>query len=589
MKTAIEEKKLANQIYQTTLKNLANDVLTYNSYMYSMLPKSELDLMFIVDCTGSMGSWITAVKNEIFAIVKQIKQQFKTSCIRLCFCGYRDIQDAKIRFSIFPFSTNWRQFKKFVSGVSAAGGGDEPEDVFGGFKSSLEQDWASGARYAVFIADAPAHGKDYNDCGSGDNYPNGDPSGEDLEHFMQIFAQKKIKLYSARINSSTDKMMKKLSQEYQKYAGVEIQQGELGNSVKEFGKFIVKTALETLIKNQEEEGVQQIDTSKLYYKVVYNMLNNIQFNKSNFDFKIKYDEIMAINKSFRDQDGARDEETEINEYQVKNQKSSSLFSLQGIKDKLESLILNDDKASSSTCVQANRYDFSIQKDSDYQNIVRWDKPLHICKTKKEVNLSIEGIPFAKGNTNYVFKLKEDREERVGKIPIKVKRSQKDDLEYYINLNKDIIIAQQIYEKEKFVDFCIYEVEINNKKLFFSSQPFQKDLNNYNKFASFQEIGYDSDGINKQFVGHQSYQRTYGYYMIANYYQSPNNSKIFKPLVYSLDPKVLLTLQNQSYLGIFKYFINHTCTEKCTQENDLIDLEDFTDPEKLNFKLPEPIE
>ncbi|KAL4464410.1 hypothetical protein ABPG72_010897 [Tetrahymena utriculariae] len=587
MKTAFEEKKLANQIYQTTLKNLANDVVTYNSYMYSMLPKSELDLMFIVDCTGSMGSWIAAVKNEIFAIVKQIKQQFKTSCIRLCFCGYRDIQDAKIRFSIFPFSTNWRQFKKFVSGVSAAGGGDEPEDVFGGLKSSLEQNWASGARYAVFIADAPAHGKDYNNCGGGDNYPNGDPSGEDLEHFMQIFAQKKIKLYSARINSSTDKMMGKLSKEYQKHSGVEIQQGELGNSVKEFGKFIVKTALETLIKNQEEEGVQQIDTSKLYYKVVQSMLSNIHFNKSNFDFKQKYDEIMTANKALRDQNGARDEDIEINEFQVKNEKQNSLLSLQGIKDKVQSLISKSDQTSSS--VKAIRYDFNIQKDSEYQSIVRWDKPLLVNKTKKEVNITIEENSFAKGTTNYVFKLKEGQEQRVGKIPIKIKRSQKDDLDYYINLNKDIIIAQQIYEKEKFVNFCIYEVEINDKKLILSSQPFQQGLNNYDKFASFQEVGYDSDGINKQFIGHQSYQRTYGNYMIANFCQSPNSNQIYKPLVYSLDPQVLPNLQNQSYLGIFKYFINHTCTEKCTQENDLIDLEDFTDPEKLNFKLPEPIE
>ncbi|KAL4427258.1 hypothetical protein ABPG74_011494 [Tetrahymena malaccensis] len=534
-----------------------------------------------------MGSWITAVKTEIFAIVKQIKQQFKTSCIRLSFCGYRDIQDGKIRFSIFPFSTNWRQFKKFVSGVSAAGGGDLPEDVFGGFKNSLEQNWASGARYAVFIADAPGHGKDYNDCGSGDNYPNGDPSGEDLEHFMQIFAQKKIKLYSARINSYTDKMMKKLSQEYQKHTGVEIQQGELGNSVKEFGKFIVKTALETLIKNQEEEGVQQIDTSKLYYKVVQSMLSNIHFNKSNFDFKKKYDEIMTLNKALRDQDGLQNLEIELNEFQVKQEKQNSLLSLQGIKDKVQSLISKGDQT--STSAKAIRYDFNIQKDSEYQNVVRWDKPLQICKTQKEVNLTIEANPFAKGNTNYLFKLKEDKEERVGKIPIKLNRNQKNDLEYYINLNKDIIIAQQIYEAEKFVNFCIYEVEINDKKVFFSSQPLQKDLHNYNKFASFQEVGYDSDGINKQFIGHQSYQRTQGNYIIANYCSFPNSSQIFKPLVYSLDASVLPNLQNQSYLGIFKYFINHTCTEKCTQENDLIDLEDFTDPEKLNFRLPEPIE
>jgi len=38
-----------------------------------MVPRSEMDLMFIVDCTGSMGSWIAKVKDEILAIVKGIK------------------------------------------------------------------------------------------------------------------------------------------------------------------------------------------------------------------------------------------------------------------------------------------------------------------------------------------------------------------------------------------------------------------------------------------------------------------------------------------------------------------------------------
>lgn len=33
----------------------------------------ELDLMFIVDCTGSMSSWIDAVKLEITGIVAAIK------------------------------------------------------------------------------------------------------------------------------------------------------------------------------------------------------------------------------------------------------------------------------------------------------------------------------------------------------------------------------------------------------------------------------------------------------------------------------------------------------------------------------------
>ncbi len=46
--------------------------------------------MFIMDCTGSMGSWIEACKNELINIVNFITQEQKGTKIRLAFVGYRD-------------------------------------------------------------------------------------------------------------------------------------------------------------------------------------------------------------------------------------------------------------------------------------------------------------------------------------------------------------------------------------------------------------------------------------------------------------------------------------------------------------------
>jgi hypothetical protein len=56
------------------------------------------------------------------------------------------------------------------------GGGDEPEDIAGAFEKALEQDWKSQCKYAILIADAPCHGKQYHNC-HGDDYPKGDPEG----------------------------------------------------------------------------------------------------------------------------------------------------------------------------------------------------------------------------------------------------------------------------------------------------------------------------------------------------------------------------------------------------------------------------
>jgi hypothetical protein len=60
--------------------------------------------------------------------------------VRVCFIGYRDHCD-KNRFSIYDFSNDLDKVKNFISGVNASGGGDTPEDVVGGLKKCLDQNW----------------------------------------------------------------------------------------------------------------------------------------------------------------------------------------------------------------------------------------------------------------------------------------------------------------------------------------------------------------------------------------------------------------------------------------------------------------
>lgn len=80
--------------------------------------------------------------------------------IRIGFVGYRDIRD-KPRFEIKEFSSNVDEVKKFISSLSAHGGGcDGPEDVCGGFRKCLDLKWRPKSIKQVFhINDAPAHGR----------------------------------------------------------------------------------------------------------------------------------------------------------------------------------------------------------------------------------------------------------------------------------------------------------------------------------------------------------------------------------------------------------------------------------------------
>ena len=69
----------------------------------SILHKHSIDLVIVMDCTGSMGSWINQARDCLGIVIDNLKAKFKKYKFRLAFVGYRDIQDSD-RFSIHPFS-----------------------------------------------------------------------------------------------------------------------------------------------------------------------------------------------------------------------------------------------------------------------------------------------------------------------------------------------------------------------------------------------------------------------------------------------------------------------------------------------------
>jgi len=73
----------------------------------------EVSLLFLVDCTGSMATWISQVKTDINDIVGFItKEMGKNSHINLGFVGYRDWNDGDKRIETYPFTKDVELFKK---------------------------------------------------------------------------------------------------------------------------------------------------------------------------------------------------------------------------------------------------------------------------------------------------------------------------------------------------------------------------------------------------------------------------------------------------------------------------------------------
>lgn len=154
----------------------------------------QLDLIFIMDCTGSMGTYIRAAKQNIEAIVQKLVQS-EGYDLQFGLIGYRDHppQDQSYITKEFDFTADVSQMQANLRQLSAQGGGDGPEAVEAGLKAALDSSWrATATKVCILIADAPPHGLGE----SGDGFPEGAPTGVDPLVVLEQMSCKGITVYS---------------------------------------------------------------------------------------------------------------------------------------------------------------------------------------------------------------------------------------------------------------------------------------------------------------------------------------------------------------------------------------------------------
>ena len=111
-----------------------------------------------------MKPWIDRARKTLSEIIdsviaESLDEDENPLKVRVCFIGFRDHKDDE-RFSICPFTEDIQVVKDFMNNCDAEGGKDIPEDVVGGLKMCLMQDWTADSFKKVFmIGDAPCHGK----------------------------------------------------------------------------------------------------------------------------------------------------------------------------------------------------------------------------------------------------------------------------------------------------------------------------------------------------------------------------------------------------------------------------------------------
>ena len=231
--------------------------------------RTSLDLLFIMDITGSMGPYVNQAKNNIIDIINRIVNDCPGIDINLGFIGYRDFEEEITGDVVdIEFTKNHTELKNEINSVEASGGGDLPEDVAWAFEKALNKTWKSNAKFIVFVADAPNHGIEY---GGGIKTIS---NRTDLRELIEKLANNGISLFCMRINDGTKKMLDLFEVIYDKYDKTKFQVVSMQSS-NSFSDVVVNSAKEIYIILRMNDGSISFESNKKKLRVYLIEINPI--------------------------------------------------------------------------------------------------------------------------------------------------------------------------------------------------------------------------------------------------------------------------------------------------------------------------
>lgn len=124
--------------------------------------KNLIELMFVVDVTGSMGDEINYLKAELGDVIRRIAQNDSETRISLSFLFYRDEDDEeKFCYVDFRDVTDPEDYEVQQAELKkqfATGGGDYPEAMDEALALAVGKQWSASATKMIFLVlDAPCH------------------------------------------------------------------------------------------------------------------------------------------------------------------------------------------------------------------------------------------------------------------------------------------------------------------------------------------------------------------------------------------------------------------------------------------------
>jgi len=119
----------------------------------------ELEMVFVLDTTGSMGGLLDGAKQKIWGIVNEVMQKSSKPRVRIGLVAYRDRGDQYVT-QILPLTEDLDRVYSNLMDYRAGGGGDTPEDVRKALAEGVRNAGWSHARRGLaqilfLVGDAP--------------------------------------------------------------------------------------------------------------------------------------------------------------------------------------------------------------------------------------------------------------------------------------------------------------------------------------------------------------------------------------------------------------------------------------------------
>jgi len=157
-------KKLIGTLFVSLLM-LSTTTLAQKSQTKETTPavddRDTLEMVFVLDTTGSMSGLIDGAKQRIWGIINEVMQKPSKPRVRVGLVAYRDLGDAYVT-KVLPITEDLDKAYTTLMDYQAGGGGDGPENVRKALAEGVKNaGWSQSkrglAQIVFLVGDAPPH------------------------------------------------------------------------------------------------------------------------------------------------------------------------------------------------------------------------------------------------------------------------------------------------------------------------------------------------------------------------------------------------------------------------------------------------